>query len=98
MNGRSLASIARTIQSAANRRDLLRQQQDRDQILSALHAGTGKGDAAVERFAAAQAELARLEDVLNAAAADMRNALDDLTLSQGKRDDQTAPKRKKKTP
>ena len=95
----SLAGLARTIQRTANRRDLVRLQQDRDQILAALYAGTVRGDAAVERFAAAAAELQSLEDAMAAAVTELRNSLDNLTAGQGSRDDQTAPpkpKRKRK--
>lgn len=79
----SLAGIARGIQRAANRRDLVRRAQDRDQILAALHAGTARGAAAVERFAAAAAELAVLEAELEAGVTELRRALDDLTPGQG---------------
>jgi hypothetical protein len=92
----SLAALARAVQSAANRRDLVRRQCDRDRILAVLHAGTRKGDSAAARLAAAAEELARLEADMDVHVTALRNALADLTVSQGPGDDQSAPSKPKR--
>lgn len=91
-----LATLARDVRSCSNRIDLVRSQQDRDQILFTIHAGTAKASAAAERYAARANQLAGLEAALEQLLDDVRKTLDDLTLGQAKRDDDPAPKPKRK--
>ena len=96
MTHRPISRLARDVQSAVNKRDLARGQQDRDQILATMFAGTGKGTAAQERYDSRAAVLASLEETITRLSADLRNALDDLTPSQGTGDDESAPSPKPK--
>lgn len=93
---RSVSAVAREIQRTANKRDLARLQQDRDQILFTIHAGTGKGTAAAERYAGRADLLARLEADMDRLVTEMRDCLADLTPGQGtgKNQDSTTRKRK----
>lgn len=96
---RSVAKLAREIQRVANRRDLARQQQDRDQILFTLHSGNSKGASALERYASRAEALAVMEETMAVLVREMRQALDDLTPSQGMGKNQSAtsePRKRKR--
>ena len=88
--------MAREIQRTANKRDLAAHQQDRDQILFTIHQGTGKGTAALERYAARADMLAGLEADMDRLVAEMRECLDDLTPGQGTGKNQGSTTRKRK--
>lgn len=94
---RSIARIAREIQSVANKRDLARLQQDRDQILFTIHSGTGKGTAAAERYAARADMLAGLEETMWGLVTEMRESLTDLTTRQVTGENQGSTTKRKRT-
>ena len=95
---RSVSAVAREIQRVANKRGLAVHQQDRDQILFTIHQGTGKGTAALERYAARADLLAGLDADMDRLVAEMRECLDDLTPGQGSGKNQDSTTNRKRKP